>query len=401
MIEERHILVIDDNEEDRMILRRLLKRVSEFKYTFTEVGLGDQGIATCYAALPACVLLDYNLPDMSGIEVLQELRKPESALRFLPVIILTGQGSEDIAVQAIKSGAQDYLKKHDYTVERLSTSIDNAIEQMRLKAALYALEQQRSELFALERQARTQAEDANRMKIQFMGMISHEMGGPLASMKMLAESMMTDKATLEKAQQILKIIRDEADRLYDLVGQLLDLSRMQSSSLVIRTEQSRLSDLLASVQLQLNTIAPDHHLIFDLPMDLPPVWIDERRIKQVIFNLIGNAAKFSPPQSPITLRAFAYGNLVQVEVADQGIGIPTSKHTLVFEPFQQIEGANQAKGAGLGLAVCKGIIEAHGGQMWIANTSSGTTICFTLHTARDSEYLEGTSGHSQADLHSQ
>jgi signal transduction histidine kinase len=392
VIEERHILIIDDNEEDRMVLRRILRRVNEFKYTFTEVGLGEQGLAICYATPPSCVLLDYSLPDMSGIDVLQELRQSETALRFVPVIILTGQGSEDIAVQAIKGGAQDYIKKYDYTIERISTSIDNAIEHMRLKAALYALEQQRAELYELEKQARAQAEDANRTKIRFMGMISHEMGGPLASMKMLAESMMSNKATLEKAQQVLRIIKDEADRLYDLVSQLLDLSRMQSSSLILQRDSNQLRDVLASVQLQLGTMAPDHHLVFDLPSDLPPVWIDPRRIKQVIFNLVSNAAKFSPPQTPITLRAFVRDKVVQVEVSDQGIGIPADKHTFVFEPFQQLEGLNQAKGTGLGLAVCKGIIEAHGGEMWIArDTPLGATLCFTLPIAEDAEQLETSS----------
>jgi two-component system sensor histidine kinase KdpD len=110
--------------------------------------------------------------------------------------------------------------------------------------------------------------------------------------------------------------------------------------------------------------------------------MDTRRITQVIFNLVSNAVKFSPPESDITITAFAIEDGIQIEVADEGIGIPPEKRDLVFEPFQQLNSANQAMGTGLGLAICKGIVEAHGGDLWIAdNEGGGTKICFTLTAA--------------------
>jgi len=402
MAEERHILIVEDNEADAVMLCRTLQKSEEFAYTFTIVMLGEQALQVCQTLRPTCIFLDYYLPDMSGIDILKELRQTQTELSFVPVILLTGQGNEYIATQAIQSGAQDYIKKSDYTLERLNTSIGSAVEYMRLKSALYDLEQQRAELFRLEKVARLHAEEANRVKIQFMGMISHEMGGPLASMRTLADSMQSDKATLDQAKKILKMIGSEAERLYDLVGQLLDLSRMQAATLTIKAEAKHFSDLLESAQMQLEAMTPNHRLVINLSNDLPTVWIDSRRILQILLNLVNNAVKFSPHQTTITLNVMTIPEGIQVEVLDEGIGIPHEKRELVFEPFQQLVGANQSIGTGLGLAICKGIIEAHSGHIWIAdNVERGTKFCFVLPAFRkmkeDSSYHKLGSGDTLTD----
>ena len=126
-----------------------------------------------------------------------------------------------------------------------------------------------------------------------------------------------------------------------------------------------------------------HRLKVKLYGDLPPVMADARRIAQVLTNLINNAVKFSPPDTEITISATSIPDFVQIEVSDQGIGIPPEEQERVFEAFHQVEGRRHWEGAGLGTAICKGIVEAHGGRIWVhEQTSPGTTIVFTLPVAK-------------------
>jgi two-component system, OmpR family, sensor histidine kinase KdpD len=142
-----------------------------------------------------------------------------------------------------------------------------------------------------------------------------------------------------------------------------------------------LSSIIDSAIAQLQALTIEHKLELDVPVKLPPIFGDELRIAQVLTNLVGNAVKYSPPQTQITISAHRAGKLVKVSVADQGPGVPQQDSIRIFEAFRQLENetSNRTKGAGLGLAICKGLIEAHGGQIWIQNHDGpGTIISFTI-----------------------
>jgi signal transduction histidine kinase len=124
-------------------------------------------------------------------------------------------------------------------------------------------------------------------------------------------------------------------------------------------------------------------LVLKITPDLPSVSVDGQRIAQVLTNLAGNAAKYSPPGTRITISAYPIENAIQIDVADQGIGIPAKEREHVFEAFRQLENesSNRARGAGLGLAICKGLVEAHGGKIWIQERAEpGTVVSFTIPT---------------------
>jgi two-component system sensor histidine kinase KdpD len=137
--------------------------------------------------------------------------------------------------------------------------------------------------------------------------------------------------------------------------------------------------------MQLSVITEKHELIYDIPPDLPPIWGDIKRIAQVIVNLITNAAKYSPENTAIHLRAYKTGSTVQIDIVDQGAGIPIDSRAVVFEAFSRLKENVQKPGLGLGLAICKGIVEAHGGRIWIADTPNipGTTVSLTLPTSSE------------------
>jgi signal transduction histidine kinase len=238
-------------------------------------------------------------------------------------------------------------------------------------------------LLAAEAQARREAERANDVKLKFLAMISHELRTPLTSIKGFATTLLADDVQWHPSSQrdFLQTIDEEADKLSDLIDQLLDLSRLEAGILGIMPKPQALDTIFATAMAQLRIVTADHHLVLDVPHDLPLIHADAERIAQVLTNLAGNAAKYSPPQTRITIAAHRVGNVIQIEVADEGPGIPPPERVRIFEPFQQIENhtIHRTQGAGLGLAICKGVIEAHGGHIWVQDRSTpGTVISFTL-----------------------
>lgn len=256
-------------------------------------------------------------------------------------------------------------------------------EFMMSMASLCAQALERARLFEAESAARQEAEKANALKLQFLGMIAHELRTPLSSIKGFASTLLADDVEFDLSSQreFLTVIDQEADRLSELVSQLLDLARLQASSMTIQPESQSLGAIVDAAMPNLKTLTTYHELVIDVPHDLPPVTADTSRIVQVILNLVGNAARYAPSFTSITLRAHQSGDRLQVDVSDHGPGIPLEDHVRVFEAFSQ--GSEQLKqrsqGAGLGLAICKGLVEAHGGMIWIHDQPPpGTTISFTL-----------------------
>lgn len=238
-------------------------------------------------------------------------------------------------------------------------------------------------LYTLEQQARAQAEKANELKLHFLGMVSHELRTPLASIKGFASTLLaTDiRFTAEQQNQFISIIDAEADRLRALVDQLLDLSSLQAGTLPISPEPQPVGALLDFARAQLATLTTAHHLELDVPQPDLVVLADGQRIAQVLVNLVDNAVKYAPEGTTITLRAAPADGEALISVSDEGEGIPTEERIQVFELFHRSPGVKvRQKGAGLGLAICKALVEAHGGRIWIEDNpmGKGTTISFTL-----------------------
>ena len=251
---------------------------------------------------------------------------------------------------------------------------------------LKRFEQDRERLLAAETLARQEAEHANELRLRFLGMISHELRTPLTSIKGFATTLLADDVRWEPEQQrdFLQTIDEEADKLTDMIEQLLNLSRIESGTLRVEPTPQQLNAILESTRRQLDALTVDHTLQVAIPADLPPVQADAQRVGQVLTNLVGNAAKYSPAGTSITVEACRQDSVVKVSVSDQGTGIAPEDLPHVFEAFRRggDNNARQTKGAGLGLAICKGIVEAHGGGIWIEpRTTPGTTVSFTLPLA--------------------
>lgn len=216
--------------------------------------------------------------------------------------------------------------------------------------------------------------------------ISHDLRTPLVSITGALTSLQEDGAMLdEKAHQaLLENAREETERLNRLVGNLLDMTRLEAGALRLAREPSDMQDAFGSALEQLERRLLGRAVRVEVPNDLPLVPMDFSLIVQVLVNLIDNALKYAPRDTPIEIRAREQVNQIQVQVMDRGVGIPSQDLPRVFDKFYRVQRPDLVSGTGMGLAICKGIIEAHGGTITAENRlGGGTLITFTLPLKMD------------------
>jgi K+-sensing histidine kinase KdpD len=221
------------------------------------------------------------------------------------------------------------------------------------------------------------------MRTEFLANVSHELRTPLAVIKGSANSLLQPDVIFdeETRREFLVSIDKDADILTRLVDDLLMISRLEADALEVTKKPHRLDDVIYGIEDRLNNITMKHHLVIKIPRDIPIVQIDEVRIGEVLTNLVENAVKFAEDNTSITIHAKLEGKEVIISVADEGIGIPPELHQKIFERFFQGNGrkAGRRKGAGLGLAICQGIVETHGGRIWVeSQMGKGSIFNFSL-----------------------
>jgi signal transduction histidine kinase/DNA-binding response OmpR family regulator len=230
----------------------------------------------------------------------------------------------------------------------------------------------------------TPLEDAERERNEFLGMVSHELKTPLTAIKGSAATALGSKRPLnsDETRDLFSIIDEQADRLRDLVDNLLDMSRIESGTLSVYPEPVDALAIVKEAVTQFSRSTPGRDV--QVLCSLPSLWVtaDKRRVVQVFLNLLTNAAKFSPDQSPITIAVTPSDQTAEIAIRDTGRGIPPDKIGSLFRKFSQVHSDAKGKlgGTGLGLAICKGIVEAHGGRIWARSDGpgKGSTFAFTL-----------------------
>ena len=229
----------------------------------------------------------------------------------------------------------------------------------------------------------TPLEELERLRAEFLAMVSHELRMPLTSIKGSAATVLGASTSLDPAEivQFFRIIDAQADHMYDLIGGLLDVARIETGALPVAPGPADLADLVDEAKSAFLSGGGRNNLRIDLPPDLPFVMADRRRIVQVLGNLLSNAARYSSEGFPIRVSAVRDGVHVAVSVADEGRGVSADLLPHLFRKFSRIDGEERGSGiagSGLGLAICKGIVEAHGGRIWAESDGAGLGARFTF-----------------------
>jgi two-component system sensor histidine kinase KdpD len=220
-------------------------------------------------------------------------------------------------------------------------------------------------------------EETDRAKSSLLSSVSHELRSPLAAIKASVSSLrsgMVDWDT-EARQELLTTIEEETDHLNFLVGNLLDMSRIEAGALKPKRQWNALVEIANGVLARMQKQLKDYSVEINFPASLPLVPTDYVLIEQVFTNLLSNSIKFAPPQSLITVSACLEQETVHVQVSNQGPAVPDENLERIFDKFNRVKVSDRITGTGLGLSICKGIIEAHEGKIWAENQP----CCFVFH----------------------
>lgn len=246
-------------------------------------------------------------------------------------------------------------------------------------ASQSALALERAWLAQAESRARV-LEESDKLKTAILSSISHELRTPLSTIKAAASSLRGREVSWDSPARVelVAAIDDEADHLNMLVGNLLDMSRIESGALKPKREWNILPEIVGSVLTRMKHLAVEHNLEIDIPDNLPLVPVDYVQMEQVFTNLISNSLKYAPVNTVVCIWARVEGESIHVRVSNQGPQVPPEHLERIFDKFYRITAADRVSGTGLGLSICKGIIEAHEGHIWAENLPDGLAFNFTL-----------------------
>jgi two-component system sensor histidine kinase KdpD len=250
--------------------------------------------------------------------------------------------------------------------------------------------------------------EADRIKSRFLMMVSHDLRSPLTAIRTSAESLLdqSGKSIAQSQEPLLRNIVSQSKRLGRMVDQLLDLTRIEAGGLVLDRDWTELGALIVDTVAKFERLNAPCQVKQCLATDLPLVYIDPERIVQVLWNLLENAHKYAPPDKQISVEAFSNSSEIFISVADRGPGIPVEDHDKIFQYFYRLPREQQlhTPGSGLGLAICLGIINAHGGRIWVEDRPGGGSV-FSIalpYSSSDPEDLTGSeAGEPSGLLHSQ
>jgi signal transduction histidine kinase len=376
------ILLVEDNPGDARLLRYTLQEAQSLRFELVHASRLAQALDLVRAEPADVVLLDLSLPDAHGMDTVARMLEAAPAV---PIIVLTGLADETVAVHAVQAGAQDYLVKGTVEGATLGRAIRYAMERKRL-------ETERAELLRAEREARAAAEAAVNARDEVLRIVAHDIGNSLSAVKIhamvLERTLPADgQAEARKRTEAIRNLTQQMDRLRQ---DLLDVAAIEAGRLSFEPHETALREVVDDVLGTVAGQAGEKGLTLEAEVspDLPAVWADRERLHQVLGNLVGNAVKFTPAGGRVSVTARLDPTAgeeghpgVRVAVEDTGPGISAEHLPHVFDRFWQARSTRRA-GAGLGLAIARGVVEAHGGRIWAASEpGQGTTFEFTLPAA--------------------
>jgi len=407
------ILLIDDDEVDRMTIKRALKKAN-FSANLTEAGNGKQALAclehsrknSSLASVKLelsnkianhyftfdLVLLDYLLPDVDGLKLITSIKN----LNFtIPIIVLTGQGDEEIAVEMMKAGAADYLSKDKLESNSLTKAIDGAIRiyeaekavtlaNNRLRASNELLVIKNQELERQKQQIKLQniqLQESYDLKSEFLATMSHELRTPMNAIMGFSQLLLRqypDPLSLQQ-QNLVQRILNNSKNLLDMINEMLDFSKIEAGKLELNPHQFDLEYLikLTVEELRSLVVQKELDLVVTVELDESLLFQDSNFTKRIIINLLSNAIKFTE-SGVITVKARSLDSeKIAIAVSDTGIGIAPKDCDKIFQAFRQADQTftRQHSGTGLGLAITQSLVKMMKGTISLeSQLGQGTTF---------------------------
>jgi len=362
--EPLRVLLIDDDAAYRHLCQRYLSNVGPPSFEVVAVSTAAEGLAELEANDFDCLLVDYLLPDLRGTQVIRTFSTSDSE-RTPPTIIMTAEGGESAAAEAVRAGAADFLPKGVVSAESLVRSIKNAVQKSRLQKSAEA---QSRELQHVNEQLNAKNEEIQR----FYQIVSHEVKTPLAAAREFIAITLDGIAgpIADYQKEMLTHALDSCDQIAAQFNDLIEMTRLEAKKISLSKEKSSLDDVvarcLASVSMAIE--AKQLYIKKRTTTAIPPFSFDRNRMVQVLSNLLGNAIKYTGPGGTITLAIShdADAGVVEIAVSDTGCGIAPDDLAQVFDRLYQVDGTGDSymgAGLGLGLSIAKEIVALHDGTI--------------------------------------
>jgi signal transduction histidine kinase len=362
-----NVLLIEDNPGDADLVRlRLIESKSPVKVNC--VGRLSDGLLSLTNEPPAVVLLDLNLPDSHGAETFRRVMEHSPNV---PVVVLSGQDDEALAIKAVHHGVQDYLIKGDISSRHLERAIRYAVERQSLLRTLEITRKQQLEF-----------------KNQFLSHVSHELRTPLTCIHQYVTLLLDGLAGPLAPDQSdhLKTVLKSVNQLHAMIRDLLEATRAENGKMRVEPRTISLREVVQQAVAMLRPTASEKKIGLEVGLDqrLPLVHADPGRVLEVLINLIDNAIKFTPAEGAVMVKAClveADPGSVYISVSDTGRGITPEAKALIFDRLYQDPDSidNSRAGLGLGLFISREIVRMHEGRIWVfSEPGQGSTFTFTL-----------------------
>jgi signal transduction histidine kinase len=372
------ILLIEDSLPEARLLLEFLRQADSKEFRLTHVQRLKEGLNALSRENYHVILLDLTLPDSQGLSSLPILINHAPST---PIVVLTNTNDEDLAIEAVRQGAQDYLVKRQVNFDGLVRSVCYAIERKQALETLRTVNQN-LQVRVEERTAElVKANELNQFQYEFVSMLSHDIRNPLNTILLAAGLLQNHdhKLTAEKKYNHLEMIRSAIKNMAQLLDEVSLIGKVDAGKLPCELFRLDLELFCRQIieETELSTWEKNLTIEFTTIGKIGNALLDEILLGHILRNLLGNAVKYSQPGGKIQFELIAQENQVTFRIQDWGIGIPPEDLPMLFHPFHRAGNVGRIPGTGLGLAIVKKCVEAHGGQI-LVNSEEGRGTAFTV-----------------------
>ena len=380
-----HILLIEDNLAEARLLQEFLKEGSFKEFSLVHVKRLSEALDTIgedfsNPCLYDVILLDLTLPDSQGLDSLKPLmaRAP-----CLPIVVLTNTNDEQLAIEAVRKGAQDYLVKRQINPQLLIRSLRYAIERKQYLETLRALNQSLKNRVEERTAELVEAKEVNKFKSEFVSILSHDIRNPLNAILLAAGLLKNSDDNLNPDKKVAhyQMIRSAIKNMSLLLDEASFIGKADSGKLSCELIEIDLISFCKAIveEIQLTVSNKSINIVFNVIDNSNDFLGDEKLLHHILTNLLGNAVKYSPSNSQVILDLIFKSQSVVLKIQDSGIGIPIQEQKHLFEPFHRASNVGKIPGSGLGLAIVKKCVEAHGGDITVQSQEEiGSTFTVIL-----------------------
>jgi signal transduction histidine kinase len=410
------VLLVEDDDDDYVITRDLFRELPAESYFLDRVATFEDAELALTRCDHDAYLVDFRLGAHTGLDFLEKAR---AAGCTAPIIMLTGEREREVDLQAMQAGASDFLLKDRLDANTLDRSIRYALTQRRMEEEIRQNNSQ-LELRVTERTAelnrlnlalqaeiaeRKRAEqalrDADRRKDEFLATLAHELRNPLAPLTAAVQLIAAEPQHLDQVGQLASMMGQQFDQLVRLIDDLVDVSRINSGKLRLRTENVAAAEFISAAVVQSQPLIDklSHTLTVSLPEEQLVVQGDKVRLAQIVSNLLINAAKYTPQGGRIQLLVVREGHELVLQVRDNGIGIPREMQARIFDLFAQVDSSSTRShgGLGIGLTIVRTLVEMHNGVIRAASEGAACGSEFTVRLPLSTNGLASSSKPLDAD----